>query len=178
MHATSSADPIHCVITRALRMLWMVAAVVTTSVGHVMAQEDQEAERHVAILSVYKSFDAAREDAEKISKASKIPFSMEGRVHDKKRGLIYPDDYDDEVFRGGYVARRYHTTILEGSEKETPYLSVERSDGYEGFKPGFYIVVAGIHETRDAALKQTQQFKKGAPTGYVKKTRIYMGCLH
>lgn len=141
-------------------------------------ESDQTAERHVAILSVYKSFAAARADAEKIAKASKVPFSMQGRVYDKKRGLIYPDDFEDEVFRGAYVARRYDKTILSGGEKQSAYLSVERSDAYEGFKPGFYIVVAGIGKTRDEALKQTAKFKTWAPTAYVKKTRIFMGCLH
>ena len=142
------------------------------------APDSQVVERHVAILSVYKSFAAAKADAEKMAKAAKVPFSMEGRVYDKKRGLIYPDDFEDEVFRGGYVARRYDKTLLEGSEKETQYLSVERSDGYEGMKPGFYMVIAGIQDTRAAAMKQIAPYKKWAPTAYVKKSKIYMGCLH
>lgn len=147
--------------------------------SEIRSQEDaQYVERHVAILSVYKSFDAARADAEKLSQASKIPFSMEGRIYDKKRGLIYPDDFDDEVFRGSYVARRFDTTYLNGSEKETSYLSVEKSDAYKGFKSGFYMVVAGIQETREEALKQAAKYKTWAPTAYVKKSRIYIGCLH
>ena len=107
-----------------------------------------------------------------------MPFSMEGRVYDKKRGLIYPDDFDDEVFRGGYVARRFDTTILDGSDKETPYLSVEKSDAYKGFTPGYYIVVAGIRDNRADAVKQAEKFRKWAPTAYAKKTKIYIGCLH
>ena len=134
--------------------------------------------RYVVILSVYPSFADARADAEKIGKAAKLPFSMEGRVFDKKRGLIYPDNFDDEVFRGQYVARRYHKTILKGSDNEREYLSVERSDGYDGFKKGYYIVVAGIHESSAAAAAQTKRFTAWAPTAYAKKTRIYLGCMH
>ncbi len=145
----------------------------------VLAKEPDFLEnRHVVILSVYKSFDAAREDAVKIAKASRIPFSMEGRIFDKKRGLIYPDNFDDEVFRGQYVSRRYHKTVLKGSEDEREYLSVERSDGYDGFKKGFYIVVAGVHESSAAAQAQAQKFTAWAPTAYARKTRIYMGCMH
>ncbi|MGB1128421.1 MAG: hypothetical protein ACPG4K_00125 [Haloferula sp.] len=140
--------------------------------------EDQTEERHVAILSVYKSFEAALADAKKISKASKVPFSMEDRIYDKKRGIIFPDDYPDEAFQGGYLARREDKTILPGSDDLVAYLSIEKSDAYDGFKPGFYMVVAGIRETRAEALKQADQFKKWAPAAYVKKTRIYMGCLH
>ena len=134
--------------------------------------------RYVVILSVYKSFTEAKDDAVKISKAAKLPFSMEGRVFDKKRGLIYPDNFDDEVFRGGYVARRYNTTHLPGKDTDTEYLSVERSAGYDGFKPGYYIVVAGILESSAAAAKRTKQFTAWAPTAYAKKTKIYMGCMH
>lgn len=134
--------------------------------------------RHVVILSVYPAFADARADAEKIAKAAHLPFSMEGRVFDKKRGLIYPDNFDDEVFRGQYVARREHTTVLKGSEDEREYLSVERSDGYDGFKKGYYIVVAGIHTSPSAAIAQAKKFTPWAPTAYAKKTRIYMGCMH
>lgn len=134
--------------------------------------------RHVVILSVYKTFAEARTDAEKIAKASRVPFSMEGRVFDKKRGLIYPDNFDDEIFRGQYVSRRYHTTVLKGSDEAREYLSVERSDGYDGFKKGFYIVVAGIHEDSASAQANTKRFTAWAPTAYAKKTRIYMGCMH
>lgn len=52
--------------------------------------EVQTEERHVAILSVSKSFDAALADAKKISTASKMPFSMEDRIYDKKHGIILP----------------------------------------------------------------------------------------
>lgn len=140
--------------------------------------DDQVLERHVAILSAYKSFAAAKADAEKISRAAKVPFSMEGRVYDKKRGLIYPDDFEDEAFQGGYVARRYDKTYLGSSTQETVYLSVEKSAAYQGFRPGYYIVVAGIGESRDPMLQRVAKFKAWAPTGYVKKTKIYMGCLH
>lgn len=134
--------------------------------------------RNVVILSVYPKFSEAFDDAKKISKASGVAFSMEGRVFDKKRGLIYPDNFDDEVFRGQYVARREHVTVLPGENSEREYLSVERSDGYDGFKKGYYIVVAGIHSSPAAAQTQVKKFTAWAPTAYAKKTRIYMGCMH
>lgn len=142
------------------------------------AEPDSMESRYVAILSVYPQFAEAKDDATKIAKASGVPFSMEGRVYDKKRGLIYPDNFGDEVFRGAYVARRYDTTVLAGKEDETVFLSVERSDGYEGFKPGFYMVVAGILENQTEAGARASRFRPWAPTAYVKKTRIYMGCMH
>lgn len=157
--------------------LGLIGLVATSAVSPAKEPDFLE-NRYVIILSVYQSFDAAREDAVKIAKASRVPFSMEGRVFDKKRGLIYPDNFDDEIFRGQYVARRYHTTVLKGSDDERAYLSVERSDGYDGFKKGFYIVVAGVHENSASAQAQTKRFTAWAPTAYAKKTKIYMGCMH
>ena len=134
--------------------------------------------RWVVILSAYPGFAEAKADAEKIAKAGAIPFSMEGRVFDKKRGLIYPDNFEVQVFAGVYVARREHETMLTNSDKLTEYLSIERSDGYEGFRKGYYIVVAGIYSLEADANRQTARFKKSAPTAYAKKTRIYMGCMN
>jgi hypothetical protein len=127
-------------------------------------------------LSAYADFAMARADAEKMAKVSGLPFSMEGRIFEKKRGLIYPDNYEDSVFAGEYVARRNNETEWRG--KITEYLSVERSDGYKGFREGYYIVVAGIYTSQEEANKQLARFKKQAPTGYAKKTGIYMGCMH
>ena len=157
----------------------LFAAVFLLSPSIMRAKEPDFLEnRYVVILTVCKTFAEARADVEKIAKASRVPFSMEGRVYDKKRGLIYPDNFDDEVFRGQYVARRSHTTVLKGSEEASEYLSVERSDAYDGFKKGFYIVVAGIHGNSPSAQANTKRFTAWAPTAYAKKTRIYMGCLH
>lgn len=141
-------------------------------------EENQYAERHIAILSAYKTFDEAKADAEKISKASQVPFSMMGRVYDKKLGLIYPADEETEVMKAEDFPRLYDTTVIKEGEEETPFLSVEKSDAYEGFAPGFYIVVAGINETRDLALKRAEKFKTWASTAYVKKSKLYMGCRH
>ncbi len=158
---------------------FIFAAVFLLSPSIMRAKEPDFLEnRYVVILTVCKTFAEARADAEKIAKASQFPFSMEGRVFDKKRGLIYPDNFDDEIFRGQYVSRRYHTTVLKGSDEPREYLSVERSDGYGGFKKGFYIVVAGIHEDSASAQANTKRFTAWAPTAYAKKTRIYMGCMH
>ncbi len=143
----------------------------------VHAQEAEFVEnRWVAILSVYESFKDAKADAEKIAAKSNVSFFMEGRVFDKKRGLIYPDNFDDEVFAGQYVARRYNQALIK--DRETEYLSVERSDGYDGFKPGYYMVVAGVYESAKEAQAQIKRFAKWAPTAYAKKTKIYMGCMH
>jgi len=142
------------------------------------AQEEFLENKYVSILSAYPKYADAHRDAKKIAAASGTPYSSEGRVYVNNRGLIYPDNYTDDVFAGNYVARRYNTTVLPNQTNETEFLSVERSDGYPGFRPGYYIVVAGIYDSADPARKQAAKYKAWAPTGYAKKTKIFMGCLH
>jgi hypothetical protein len=157
-------------------MRYALLALLLATSGVFAQEADFLENRWVAILSVYPKFADAKADAEKIARESGRPFSMEGRIFDKKRGLIYPDNFSDEVFAGQYVSRRFNETLID--EKETPYLSVERSDGYDGFKPGYYIVVAGIFDNAKDAQACVKQFTAWAPTAYAKKTKIYMGCLH
>lgn len=155
----------------------LASLILLSLISCAFAQEGEFMEnRWVAILSAQESFADAKAEAQKFAKATGVPFSMEGRVFDKKKGLIYPTNFDDEVLAGQYVARRYNETHIK--DKDVPYLSVERSDGYEGFKPGYYIVVAGVYENAKAAEAQVKRFSSLAPTGYVKKAKIYMGCMH
>lgn len=133
-------------------------------------------DRWVVILSVYKDFPAAKADAERLAKASGMPFSMNGMIYDKK-GLHYPDDYEDEVFAGLYVSRRHNGAEIAGEFVEQ-HLSVEISDDYQGLVPGYYIVVGCIAESAEEGDKWVAQFKSSAPDVYVKKTEIYLGCMH
>lgn len=133
-------------------------------------------DRWVVILSVYKSFPKAKADAERIAKASGVLFSMNGMIYDKK-GLRYPDNYEDEVFAGTYVARRYNGAS-KGEEVVEQHISIEKSDDYQGFAPGFYIVVGSIAESADEGRAQVARYKKHAPDTYVKKTELFFGCMH
>jgi hypothetical protein len=138
--------------------------------------EDKMLPRWVIILGAYKTFAEAKADAEKFARASKVPFTMNGMIFDKK-GLRYPDNFDDPVWAGEYLARRGNFGWSKNGEL-TEHLSVERSEGYEGFAKNLYIVVGAISETKADGLAQEKRFKAFAPDTYVKKTRIYMGCLH
>lgn len=138
--------------------------------------EEQTKDRWVVILGVYKKFAEAKSDAQKFARACKVPFSMNGMIFDQK-GLRFPDDLDDPVWAGEYLARRGNTGSIDGREVDE-HISVERSDGYEGFAKGYYIVVGFIAETKESGLAQGERFKAFSKDTYVKKTRIYLGCMH
>lgn len=140
----------------------------------VFSQDDQNFDRWVVILSATKSFEEAKADAQKFAKATGIPFTMRGMIFDKK-GLRYPDDFEEPGLAGGYACRTHNYAVEKGKELEV-FLSIEKSAEYPGFAPGYYIVVAGIEDSAAAAAARKKPFAAVAPTAYVKKTRLYLGC--
>ncbi len=139
------------------------------------AEPDQMETRWVVILSATKSFDEARQDAVKFSKAAGIPFSMRGLVFDKKKGLCYPADVEPDHLAGAYLPR-IHNLVDEDGKTLEAFISIEKSADYPGFVPGYYIVVAGVEESAAAAASAVKSFTKIAPSPYFKKTKVYMGC--
>jgi hypothetical protein len=125
------------------------------------------------VVGSHRSYHAAVRAAKTFSDASGISYSSQGMIFDEPRGLIIPDDDPDEAYRGQYVPRRYDDGCDQGR-----CVTVERSDGYDGFRPGLYIVVAGI-VGRDAEAKaRLKQAQRIVPTAYVRQTILYMGCMH
>jgi hypothetical protein len=129
------------------------------------------------VLGSFTTYQAALRAAQAWSRRSGHAYSSRGMLYDKQRGLIFPDDFADQIFAGNYVPRRSADECGVQAEGKL-CLTVERSDGYEGFAPGLYIVVGGLlgaGEGRDKALAVARKVAAGA---YVKQTTIYLGCMH
>lgn len=132
--------------------------------------------RNLIILGSFTDYPSAVKAAVKISKKTKIPYTSRGLVWDDKRGLIFPDNFDDIVFAGDYSGRR---SQFDCNNQGTDCISVEKSDFYQGFTKGLYIIVGGVLETTDPTNKPLfDKFKKSVKDTYIKETPIFMGCLH
>jgi hypothetical protein len=125
----------------------------------------------ILIVGSHRSYAAALDAAKAFGRASGIEYDGRGLIYDAKRGLIWPDDSDDELYAGQYAPRRYDSC------RDKACVSVERSEAYEGFRPGLYIVVAGIVGREDAGAR-LEAARRIVPTAYVKETTLYMGCMH
>ena len=134
-------------------------------------------DKYLVILCAERDFDSVKRDAEKISNASGVQFSMRGNVWDPNRGLIAPDDCEDPIYCGQYVARRYNELDLSASNP-VGYISIEKSDGYPNLRKGYYIAVAAIRDSQEEAKTELVKFTGFAPKAYIAKTEIYMGCIH
>ncbi len=136
------------------------------------------ADRLIVLLGSFKNFEEAHQQARVISRASGMPFSMQGMVYDKKRGLILPDDDPDTMYAGSYFLRRHNTMPFGKDKAESEYISIERSEAYPGLRPGYYIIVGGIYDETSEAKKAVARFKPGLADAEIRKTQIYMGCMH
>ncbi len=129
---------------------------------------------YLIVLASSHDFPALKTQAEAIARKSSIPFDMQGMVYDAKRGLIVPDDSNDDMWRGYYVLRRNNLDY----QTEKPFLSIEKSDAYPGLKPGYYFILAGICDSPARANAAAKPLRKIMPGLQIRKTTIYYGCMH
>jgi hypothetical protein len=163
-------------------------AVLVFSVGYAFASlrgaddpdidiSSQIRDKYLVILCAERDFDSVKREAEKVSKASGVQFSMRGNVWDPDRGLIAPDDCEDPIYCGQYVARRYNELDLSATNP-AGYISVEKSDAYPHLQNGYYVALAAICNSHEEAKTELQKFSGFAPKAYIAKTQNYMGCIH
>src|SRR4030095_10167746 len=134
-------------------------------------------DKYLVILCADRDFDAVKREAERVSKASGVQFSMNGNVWDPNRGLIATDDCEDPIYCGQYVARRYNELDLSVAIP-VEYISVEKSEAYSHLQKGYYIALAAICDSPQEAKSELVKFSGLAPKAYISKTEIYMGCIH
>lgn len=114
--------------------------------------------RGVVIAGSYRSYDTAIRAAKALEGASGIPLGTRGLVYDESRGLIWPDS-NHEDFERVFFERRYDGDC--GQKLEAPCLTVEPSEAYKGFEPGYFIIVAGVLDRglkRDKRLGVVSEF--------------------
>jgi hypothetical protein len=134
-------------------------------------------DKYLVILCAEGDFDAVKREAERVSIASGVQFSMRGNVWDPNRGLIAPDDCDDPIYCGQYAARRYNELDLSATNP-VGCISVEKSEGYPDSRKGYYIALAAICDSPQEAKNELLKLSGFAPKAYIAKTEIYMGCIH
>jgi hypothetical protein len=134
-------------------------------------------DKYLVILCAERGFDSVKHEAEKVSIASGVQFSMNGRVWDPNRGLILPDNCEDPIYCGEYLPRRYNELYLTAADL-VGYISVEKSEAYPDLQKGYYFALGAICDSNEEAEKELGKFKPFAPKAYVAKTEIHMGCIH
>lgn len=127
------------------------------------------------ILISTKSYDSALERAKDASEKLGYPLDLRGLHPNDEMGLSLPEEVCEAICGGDVV--EYPQYLPRNDWGDTKYVSVEYSDGFDGFTPGYYIVVVASGEKGDPiiqeALEESREFYEDA---YAKTCGVYMGC--
>ena len=124
--------------------------------------------RYILILKSTTDYNVALRFANESSKKLGLELKIEDIEYSKEKGICFSKDIDDELYKGEYAPRRYCGD----------YISLENSSAYEGFVEGYIVVIAGIYQNKDDAELALRDVKESYPDAYVKKTNLWMGCIH
>jgi hypothetical protein len=140
---------------------------------------DATSDHYVVIAGGATDYIILKQDVQKLSEQSNIPYEDEGLIYDKMKGLIWPPDSSGhgDVYAGSYFMRRMGT-----DENGVNFLSLEMRDWYfnvpEKEKSLKLILVAGIFTNKPDAEERLKEVRKYRPAAYLRKIPIYMGCVH
>lgn len=128
---------------------------------------------YVVFAGASTNFSALDSTAQKISAATAINYENT-LVYDSKRGMIVPDTSSDEIYAGSYFPRRY------AGER----ISIEMAWYYAGStEPDSaaaktMCIITGIYGEKKEAAASLAKVKKLVPDAYMKKIKLYQGCMH
>jgi len=111
--------------------------------------------------------------AKKVATASGYKLDLRGLKPAAGTGLSFDDTICTAEFGEApcYVAR--------GRYDDGVYVSIEYSTAYEGFRPGYYIVVAASANLGNTIVAPAlAKVRRIVPSAYVKKSKVYMCCMH
>ncbi len=129
--------------------------------------------RYIVIAGASSDFNSLDLSAKEISKKSEIPYDNNEMIYDKELGMIVPKDtakYDMDA--GQSIPRRYEENLIS-IEMMYHYTS---NHAFGDMKK--MIIITGIFGNKQDAEKQLKLIQKAVPSTYIKKTRLYMGCMH
>ncbi len=147
-------------------------ALLMVSVGLVEASETiglPMVTKPFLIVKSTKSYSEAKYFAQRLALKSGIKIDLRGVYPHVKIGLSEPKEVCVE---NGFEAPCY---VPRGRYDDGTYISIEYSSAYNGFAKGYYIVMVASGEISNKVVSHIKQY---VPDAYVKKSTVYMGCMH
>ncbi len=126
------------------------------------------AEKHFVIILSTKSYQSALTTAKQASEKLELPLDLRGN-YQTSNGLD-----NDEICQCG----EKHGYFPRGRHDDGNYVSIEYSDGYQGFSKGYYMVIISSNEKPDSPIQILNTAKDYYSDAYIKRSKFYMGCMH
>jgi hypothetical protein len=155
-----------------MRFLFSIMFFATVSL-HAQVDPDCYVTNEFLIAGSYTDYPSALKQAKKVAAASGYVLALRGLKPAAGTGLSFDDSSCIEEFGEApcYVAR--------GRYDDGVYVSIEYSTAYEGFRPGYYIVVAASANLGNTIVAPAlAKVRRIVPSAYVKKSKVYMCCMH
>ena len=128
----------------------------------------------VIIIST-RSYAAALERAKAASDKLGYPLDLRGLHPNEEMGLSLPKEVCEAICGGDVVD--YPQYLPRNDWGESKYISIEYSNGFEGFSEGYYIVVVASGEKGDPIIKEAlEESRKFYKDAYAKTCGVWMGC--
>jgi hypothetical protein len=133
----------------------------------------QTIEKDFVIVRSTGTYRDARRAATNAANRLGMPIDLRGLSPHRKGGLTFTKkECEDNAFD-------YPCYIARGRDDDGRYVSIEYSTAYDGFRPGLYVVIVasdakGGRIAADAAAAARKVFKDA----YVRRTGVYVGCIH
>ena len=156
-------------------LLFIIVAISFLQVTKAQEEADSQTEKKAFII-IYatKNYQLASRVAEEANKNLGYKIDMRGLEYNKSLGLSIPQkDCEEHGFE-------FPTYIQRGRANDGNFISVEYTNAYNNFTPGYYIVVvASYTKGKTKEINKTlTKVKESYEDAYVKYTDVYMGCLH
>ncbi len=127
--------------------------------------------KYVCIILSTKSYTEAKKVAQQAGKKCNLKIDYRNLLPNKKIGLtLSKADCENEGWD-------YPAYYARGRDDDGAFISIEYSNAFDGFAKGYYIVVVAMGDAR-LAKYVLAEVKPTYKTAYVKKTEVYIGCMH
>lgn len=139
------------------------------------------AKKFFLLIQSTPEYETAIQTAKSASKDLNIKLDLRGLVRDQNTriGLSLPADTCLKYTEEEEGSRDSSCYMARGRWDDGIYISVEYSNAYQGFSKGFYIVVVGSSDKKDATLVETlTKVKTKYSDAYIKSSKVYMCCMH
>jgi hypothetical protein len=131
--------------------------------------EEQMVDKSFLVAGTFRTYGAALKEAERIARRTGLEHPTE-EVELVDSELSYSRKTCED---GGWD---YPCYVARGRYDDGAYLSIEPSGAYDGFRPGYFMVVAASGDKEQIELAR-HALARGRVKSYARSSRVWMGCM-
>ena len=157
--------------------MYRIIVIILLCLSHILYSEeiDKTVKKEFIIVYSTTKYKEALNKCNEVNKKLNYNINFRGLEYNKEIGLSYSKEILEDKENGG-EEEIFPWYFPRGRNDDGEYISIEYSNGYKEFKKGYYIIIiaSGDEGTLSAKLEKVKKYYKDA---YIKRAKIYMGCM-